>query len=297
MWGRLEIFEVSCNAVGAWYYMACIFLVYLFFRYRKPLLRVFFVLCFVICYLVLAITYSRSSMLGFSISVGMLLVILAFHYFPLRKNASKAVVLVVMMCLGTLLAYKSFGLSTTLMSEASVSVQTAVQEAPVAESSGKSSSEQLIQTTEVLNERGLNSSGRVELWVAAIQSLKEDPGRIITGTINPAILTDQYIREHMPESKYGYRENHHNAYLDILMSSGLPGLLLIMCFLAVLVVKMIRLFFTENRSVPLSVTVMITGILIFNVFESSLFDYTLNTTVFSIVAGYIPVFEKNLHNN
>ena len=302
--GRLYVFEIVCNGVGTWYYMACAFLVYLILRHKNAVLRGIYVLCFIICYLVLALTYSRSSMVSFAVSMGMLAVILAFRHLPLHRNISKAIVLVVLMGLGTGLAYKSFDLSTTLMSEISRRVQVVEQEmVPDAQNNEKETGKDRItqqkETAERLNERGFSSSGRVELWIAGIKALREDPGRILTGRVDAMDLTNQYIEENDPVQfeRYGDRANHHNAYMDFLMISGLPGFLLTMCFFVILVIKMIRLFFIVDCSITLEVkalTIMLTGIMVYNLFETAFFDNIICTTVFSMVSGYILIYEKEL---
>lgn len=297
--GRLYVLNSICNAVGAWYYIACMFLLYLFYRFKRTIFRVLIVLAFIICYLVLALTFSRSSMVSFSVSIGMLAVLIVFHYRPQLTPAKKAVALVVLMCVFFFAAYKSFNLSAGLVSSVSLSAAETAGEG----NNGTAGDSGINQdTVEVMNDRGFSSSGRTELWKAGILAMLDEPSRIITGRADLISIeaTNRYIEINMPEEYeiYGDRPNHHNTYLEFLMRSGLPGFLLMMSFFVILVIKMIRVFFCQASGASLEIkalTLLLTGIMVFNLFESAFFCLIrLNTVVFCIIAGYLIAFEKEL---
>lgn len=297
--GRLYVLGEICNSVGAWYFIACMFLLYLFFRYKKTVFRVLIAFSFIVCYLTLALTFSRSSMVSFSVSMGMLAVLIALHYRPQLSPVKKAVVVVVLMCICFFAAYKSFNISAVLVDKVTGSAaETEVYgDDEIFYESGINQ-----DTIVVMSDRGFSSSGRVELWKAAIMSLFDEPTRIITGSADliSSEKTNRYIEENMPEeyAVYGDRPNHHNTYLEFLMRSGLPGFLLMMAFFVILVVKMIRIFFSSAEAMGLEIkvlTLMLTGIMIFNLFESAFFCLIrLNTVVFCIIAGYAIAYEKEL---
>jgi len=303
---RLYVFSNSCNAAGAWYAMACALLAYLFFRYRKLSARVFVVILFVVCYLVIALTYSRSCMLSFSISLAMVIAVAIQHHFKIRKTAHKAIALVLVMCICAPLAYKSFTATTNLVNRVTIAVLEEKQEKLLAEAAPgeKSAEAEQIEKTverveasgEKLNNRGASSSGRTKLWYAALISLRDDPARIITGSINSMEVTNRITTQQLKLSNE--LPHHHNSYLELLMYGGLPGFLLMMAVLVVLVLKSIRLFFTENSGATpaiKSLTAVVAGIMVYNMFETSfIHKYYICTAVYFVVAGYILAYEKEL---
>lgn len=307
---RLYVFSNSCNAAGAWYAMACAFLAYLFFRYRKLPARVFIVLAFIVCYLVIALTYSRSCMLSFSISLAMVIAVAIQHHFKIRKTAHKAIALVLVMCICAPLAYKSFTATTNLVNKVTIAVLEERRDKLLAEADSSEASaeaeqieetvERVETTGEELNNRGSDSSGRTKLWYAALISLRDDPARIITGSINSMEVTNRIAMEELPEGFTTSHElpHHHNSYLELLMYGGLPGFLLMMAVLVIIVLKSVRLFFTENEGATptiKSLIAIVAGIMVYNMFETSfIHKYYMCTAVYFIVAGYILAYEKEL---
>lgn len=305
---RLYVFSNSSNAAGAWYAMACALLTYLFFRHRKALARILIVIAFFVCYLVIALTYSRGCMLSFSISTAMTVAVAVQHHFKIRKTAHKAIALVLVMCICTPIAYKSFTATTNLVNKVTVAVleerrDKLLTEADSSEASAEA--EQIEETVErveasgaMLNNRGADSSGRTKLWYAALISLRDDPARIITGSINSMEVTNRIAMEELPEGFTTSHElpHHHNSYLELLMYGGLPGFLLMMAVLVIIVVKSVRLFFTENEGatpVIKSLIAIVAGIMVYNMFETSfIHEYYICTAVYFIVAGYILAYER-----
>ena len=222
------------------------------------------------------------------------------------------------MCICAPLAYKSFSVSTSLVSDATTAVlerrlEKIYQQAPAAES-GDSTSETQAEAEsvkqmehdvrwvkrydEINNNRGTDNSGRLEIWIAALMSLRDDPDRIFTGSINSMDITNQITQPDMsPEEaiKNGL-PHHHNTYLELLMYGGLPGFLLMMGVLIIIVVKSVRLFFAENdKATPAikSLPAILAGIMVYNMLDTSLIhkDY-MCTAIYFIVAGYILVYER-----
>ncbi len=300
--GRLYVFSNSSNAAGAWYAMACAFLAYLFFRYRKLPARIFMVFSFAVCYLVLAFTYSRSCKLSFSISLAMVIAVAIYHHFKIRKTAYKAIILALVLCICAPLAYKSFDIATDVMgARAAAALEEMENDAYLGENSDEAErkeelAEQMVSAADRLKKRGISSSGRLELWYAALISLRDDPGRILTGSINSMEVTNRITTQQMdfPHEL----PHHHNSYLELLMYGGLPGFLLMMAVLVIIVLKSVRLFFTENEGATptiKSLIAIVAGIMVYNMFETSfIHKYYMCTAVYFIVAGYILAYEKEL---
>lgn len=295
---RLFVFWKSCNTTSAWFLISLWLLVYLFFRCRRRGLRILIIPAILINYMSLALTFSRSAQMGFAIGAGMLAAAAALRYLPLRRISQKAAVLAVVLCIFSLAAYKGFSLSVNAVNIFSRHAAEAQTEVISAEENKQL--KKIEAATEGLNNRGLNSSGRTKLWLASLKTLAEHPSRLITGKYESIIDTNSYIAEHAPKeyARYKDRLHHHNAYLETLLYSGVPGFLVIMAFFVLLTVKMVRIFFCEKAEADMAVktlTILLTGLMIYNFFESSLLHiYDLRSVVFFVTAGYVLAFEKEL---
>jgi len=314
--GRLHVFWKNSNAVSTWFMLACWMLLYLFFRSKKPVWKIIIVPAILANYVALALTFSRSAQLGFVLGAGMFAAALALKKLPLEKLWHKAAVFLLCMCI-CLPVYKGFALSTTFInslapessqSEVVVKTRSAANAGKIEtlsmvqlDSTAKapqSEKEKQEDMTDRLNNRGLHSTGRTELWYGAIKTIEDEPSRLITGKFESIVDTNDYIRKYDRQQfvLYGDRIHHHNAYLEMFLYSGIPGFALIMGFLLLLVYKMVKLYFCKKSDMALiSLIVMLTGLFIYNLFESCLLHiYDMRNVTFFILAGYMLAFEKEL---
>ena len=300
---RLEVFGRNPNYVAIYFYISMFLLLYQFFRYKKLPVRIIIAAAFLLNYLAVTLTFTRNVMLGFSLSMGAVAVMLAYEHFSLKKKSHKAAVLIVLMCVCAPLTYKSFDLSAQLLgraSNASVYENAAAEETVVVENPE--------QSRDFSDERGFADTGRLPIWGTAIPVLKENPSRLFIGSIDGMNATNNYFYEQYHE--YGRQEykdlsevgavHYHNSFLHVLMLTGLPGLLLVLAFMALLAVHMLRVFFSEKGKVPLEVktlVIMLAGIFAYNLLESALFyEQGLSPAVFFLASGFIISYSKELKN-
>ncbi len=113
-------------------------------------------------------------------------------------------------------------------------------------------------------------SGRTDIWKSGITVLKRNPSIGLYGRLSNfmALVNEAYLEIH-PEMEN--KINHmHNVYLQALMLTGFPGLLLILWWTFMLVKDMLRLFFNKNDTASLAVkalTIPLTGMFIFGLAE------------------------------
>lgn len=292
--GRLYLFYINCNSVSGWYFMMLLLLFYLFFRSKKLWQRLLLALEMLICYTCLALTYGRGGMLAFAVGMGMLAAALGLKHLPLKKHWHRLCAVLLLVCAVSPLAYKSFQLGTGAISAVSNSIYAQHQQ----ESPEEKSEPAAQSNAEMLNSRGMGSSGRTTLWIASLECVLEEPIRLLTGRSMPMEETNAYIKEHYPQetARYGNRPNHHNTYLELFQMFGLPGFLLMMAFFVLLTVKMIRLYFAPEAEIYLKVIIMmLSGIMVYNLFESTLFCiYDMRTVVFCVLSGYVLAAEREL---
>ena len=101
-----------------------------------------------------------------------------------------------------------------------------------------------------------------------IPTLKADPMRLLIGKYSSKIMDVPHQFQDFP---YWHM---HNYLLQVLMLTGLLGLLLVAAFTVLLVVRMVRLFFSPDPRADLSVkllTLPLGGVLIYGMFETILF--------------------------
>lgn len=299
--GRLYVFGTNCNSVSGWYYMVIFLLVYLIFRFKKTWQKALSGLGIIIAYICLSITFGRSAMVSFSVSIGMLAAAIALKHMKQKKTVQKAIALVLALCFFIPLSYKSFEVTTSAFTNISdlffeKEEITKIQAENIA--SGVEIQNEYDTRTDALNDRGLSSSGRTKLWLASIECLRESPIRILIGSDKATEITNNYIKAHYPDEfvQYGFRPNHHNTYLDLFLEAGLVCFILILAFFVMLVIKMIKLFFSPETHLSVKTLVItLTGIMLYNLFESTLFYiYDMRTVIFCVLASYVFAYEKEL---
>lgn len=296
--GRLELFQQNSNTNGNWYFLICVFHLYLFSRYRKLWQKALIFAGFAVCYICLALSFSRASMLAFSLCVAMALTAFGLEKLKQKKLWQKILMVILVMSLGFVFSYKSFDPVSTALTGFSAEKQPQEQTQTNEDTTVDQTKIILSEEAAKLNERGMSSSGRVTLWIASLQSLGENPVRILTGSVNARDYTNAYIKEHYPADYAHYKDrmHHHNNYLEIFLQSGIVGFGLFAAFLFLLLRKMVKLYFTADAGFSDKIQVIIlSGMLVHALFESPLFyTYDIRTVSFCLLAGYVLAAEREL---
>jgi O-antigen ligase len=148
-----------------------------------------------------------------------------------------------------------------------------------------------------------NVSNRGEIYASVIPTLKADPMRILIGKYSSKIMD-------IPNLFQSYPYFHmHNFLLQVLMLTGIIGLALVLAFTVLMVLKMIRLFFSQHSDATMDIKVLtlpLSEIFIYGMFETILFTASADERAltdfrelfFFLLAGiflgyYYQVFPKN----
>ena len=284
---RLYIFDNNANTSGCWMFICIFFLVYLFFRHKNPFARILVVLTAMVDYVALALTASRSSMLGCAVCTAMLVALVAFKYLKVKKTGYKGLTLAVALCVAGPLCYTGFSGARYLVGTAAVKYTESqrAEKAYAEENSARpaysveylSSCVQLSSETVesdssqdniYKDDRGFSDSGRLPIYKNAIISLKDDPARLFRGC-----LYDDVMKTSWPYLTREYA-HMHNSYLQVLHFTGIPGLLLVIAFSVLLAIRALKLFFSENEKADMAVkslVLFLPGFLIYNMLETSMF--------------------------
>lgn len=116
-------------------------------------------------------------------------------------------------------------------------------------------------------------TGRTEIWHAGLLVTLRDPVRLLLGDLSKDLMTivNTVLRELYPAVKE-YKLHMHNSYMQTLMLTGLPGLLLVVLWTVLLLKKMIKLFFSKEYGFAAKIPVLaIAGFLVIALSESFLF--------------------------
>ena len=160
------------------------------------------------------------------------------------------------------LTFKSFDWTASLMSD--------VSSLMISESTGEESAGVNFSDNRNLGEDISNLSERSQIFASFIPSLKLSPRRIFVGCFSDKLMSIPNLFVDFPIPF----QHMHNFLLECFMLTGLLGFLLVVFFCLRLVLRMLHLFFTNDRRVSLAdkvLTIPLTGILIYGMFEAVVF--------------------------
>ena len=132
--------------------------------------------------------------------------------------------------------------------------------------------------------RTLNN--RMYLYKAVIVSFREEPLRMLIGSGDAEDML--YYANYVVQTSQHY-EHMHNFLLQVLMMTGIPGFLLVLAFCVLLVIRMVRLFFSDaNGKAEKTLVIPAAGLLIHFMLETGLFtSVDVRGLFFFLMAGFI----------
>ncbi len=309
---RLYIFDNNANTSGCWMFVCIFFLVYLFFRYKNPAVRVLAVLTALTDYTALALTASRSSMLGCSICLAMLSAMLAFKFLKIKKTGYKVLTLIAALCIAGPLSYMGFsgarhltGIAAVNYTESNKAENVYAEESSCrpalsaeylssyVELSGNSDESSSSESDDIFKDnRGFNDSGRIPIYKAGLLSLKDDPVRLFRGCLREKIMSTAlpYL-----DREYAHM---HNSYLQVLHFTGIPGFLLVIAFTVMLLIHAVKLFFSDSTKADMAVkslVLFLPGFFIYNMLETSMFAYQdFRSISLFLIAGAVIAYSYDI---
>lgn len=130
--------------------------------------------------------------------------------------------------------------------------------------------------------RGLDDSGRFEVYKSIIPTIQREPLRLLRGCKYPDVMgvANTVLKNH--------KVHFHNTFLQSLAFSGLPGLILCLAFCILMTVKIIKLYFSPAPFELKVLSMILVGSLIYNMLEVSLFYYAdIRDHSFYLIAGAV----------
>lgn len=257
---------------AVWFYLGWCMMAYEFFHCKNKLWRIPIGLSWFIFHLALAFSFCRNMMLAVCVNVGMLVILLGLRYISIKKQAVKVLLIVLITVISMPLCYKSFELSrigcAALYNAMDVKVERIADEFMAAAIVSKGEDGQNFEDTRDLKKSVSNISNRGEIYASVIPTMKADPMRMLIGKYSSKLMD-------IPRMFLSYPYFHmHNMFLQVLMLTGLIGLGLVLAFTVLLVIKMIRFFFSQHPEASIDkkiLTLPLSGIFIYGMLETILF--------------------------
>ena len=283
--------------------------VYLYFTLRGKLLRFVLLFPFVLFVIALALTDSRTGILSTALALGFdVFFILNTRCFCAPKKLFNSLLAIVIATACMALFYQGnvwirqgynaltsrVTIGTAVIVEAVKSTSTTGDSTPDANESSPAQA----PSTEVSN-RGLsnfdNFNGRTAIWSATLKGLAENPSILLTGTT--PLIAGQTMTPYFPTE--APRGLFHNSFVAVLVSFGLPGLLLILAFIALLFVRSLRLITRNLYNEQQLPARLLTSVLIFTLAESMMEQFlfvdgmpSLVWVWFLLAAGFTFCFSR-----
>jgi len=264
--------ESNRTISAVWFYLGWCMMAYEFFHCNNKLWRIPIAMAWFIFHLTLAFCFCRSLMLAVCVNVGMLLILLGMKYIKAKKLAIKAIAIALLVVISLPITYKSFELLRSGTAAIYNSLDTKVERIAdefMAESFVDGAKDgQSFDDSRDLKESVSNISNRGEIYASVIPTFKDDPLRLLIGKYSSKIMD-------IPNQYQSFPYFHmHNFLLQVLMLTGIIGFMLVLTFTVLMVIKMIRLFFSQHPEATMDVKILtlpLSGIFIYGMLEIILF--------------------------
>ena len=316
---RLWILGKNPNIGCTWYFLGIVFLAYLFCRTKNRFSRGVIVLAGLLNYVVLAMTFSRSAMLAFSLCTGLLVLVLVLRRFSPKTVGKKLVCTVLVLGLIVPLAYKSFSLTTrgvdmlsTVLLQSRSTPETeelggeeTPAAAPAAYRFNAANPETAALSPVPVQLRGASPA----LLAADGEEEKSSDGKDITyeddrgfrdsgrfsiyKTIIPTMQREPLrlligclegdVMKYSNEIRGKEQPHFHDVFLQVLCLTGVAGLLLVLAFCVLLGRRVIRVIYSGAPMTVSVLALMCVGVFAYNIVEIGLFT----TSNVASIAAYI----------
>lgn len=300
-------------------YMAWGLLGYQAVHTQRKGLRVLLLLGMLVLHLAIALCYSHTIWITTSLSCAMFVLLLGHRRLRMLRPALRALILAVSFVVTIPVVYKSFSLSLQLRDTLYTQLAPrfaqryeAWEHKPDPEFFGiavpeQSEDPEVISaafrrnTAEQNAENGdiyldpprsfkmeYTLSWRTLIWESVPYCIRKNPAVLLRGQLSKGLMdrTNAYL---FGVYRILNQPNMHNYLFQSILLAGLPGFLMVLAWTLLIVVRMIRVFFSREDTVPLSIaflTIPMTGMFLFNMMEYELFPaWDSSSLAFLLLTG------------
>lgn len=315
---RLMILLGDTSITAFWYLIALSLMIYQFFHCKKKLWRVPILLSAVLDLLVIAALRSRSVWLCTALTFVLLAVMLLLKSLQRKSFFLRFAAVLVAAVLVLIASYKGCALCADAMNTLSYKIsdsqrsplepaqQSAVAEGtvrseayaslrPMVLSSGRTEGagaltllrgeEQSDPQTESDNLNYVSFSRR-QIWYGALQTIRTNPSILWRGHICDSVIMAAYrFIAHDAAGEIPW--NFYNSFIQVLMTTGLPGLALVLLFLALVLYRGLRFSFCVGAPFSLrTLALPIAATMPYFMLEAGLFSsIDVRTLFFFLMCG------------
>lgn len=271
---------------------------------QKRFIRAIFGIGAFLIYVAVGTTRSRTSMIATSIAIVMFCVLILLQRLNGKRDKVRVVVSLLVAVTVLPFAYKFYDLSGHIINCAN----NATKESYVFDSTFNKTGSADYEARDDIEEtrkddtlfvekrsrkRILSLTERVEIWYSGFVLLINEPHRMLFGSMDYMNRINSYLPSlGVTESK----SSMHNAYLEVLMKNGLLGLFLFGSFIILLLVRMIKVFFSKTADLFVKMlTIPMTASLIKSTTESIIVgSQNITNYIFFLVAGMFLAYSYEL---
>ena len=261
--------ETNRTISAVWFYLAWCMMVYEFFRCENKLWRIPITLAWLVFHLAIAFCFCRSIKLAVCANTVMLVVLWCVQKLRTRSKGLRTALIVVLAAASFLLSYKSFDLMTGAAEFVYNQLDTDIERTSdmfFGPNYRKRNEEhQTFSDNRDMDYTVGKLSGRSAIYKSVIPALKAEPRRILIGKLSHKVMDYAHTVLDYPYFHI------HNYLLQVLLLTGLPGFLLVLAFSVLLVIRCVRLFFSEAALTEKLLVLPISGIFMYGMLETILF--------------------------
>lgn len=314
---RIIILNDDYNFIAFCYLISLFLMIYQFFHCEKKLWRVPILLSAFLDLLVIALLGSRSVWLCKALAFALLAAMLLMQWLQNRSRFLRVSVVFAAAVLVLIASYELSGLSSTAMTGLSYTV-TDLRQAP-AEARPQTANPTETEGTQVYGSIRpvFLSSGNTEapeqhapeqtseysddvpfsrrqIWRGALQTIKANPSILWRGHLCDSIMLAAFGS--IPSDGSGQVPwNFYNSLVQVLMTTGLPGLFLVISFLALVLYRGFRFSFCFSAPFALRTLVLpVVATMPYFMLEACLFSaIDVRTLFYFLMCGLIIGAERN----
>lgn len=230
------------NSVGMIGMVAIVLAIYLYKKTENIIPRIGCVISILVIYIAIALANARTSEIALAIALGLIAFTLIFNTQLKRKVFLRWFISAFV---ALIIAIMSFGLNSlvlrgfnTIVAPQAAQASTGVT-ADMETTTSTSDVAATVVDRSIVNDIG-SLNGRTDIWKAAFAEISKDKSILLFGT--SAGLVETVIGNY--ELHLG--RNLHNSFLQALFALGIPGLVLMLVFLAYVFHASIRVFFADS---------------------------------------------------
>ncbi len=295
--GELAFLDTNPNIVAFWYMIALTLMLWCAASDKRLWLRVLAALAALLDIAVISLTQCRGVFLSVAVGLGLLAALLLRRRCERQKAALTAALAILVFLAAAAASYTAMDRlgaliwhePTPVAAEESAAMQahlTPRAEPQMLRAVADQREAEPVQLNSVFEKLDGISTGRLKIWKAAFQALRENPRILLFGQDGASVIdeTNRFLvqMQHYAESHF------HNYLLHTLMLTGLPGLLLVLLFSVLLALCCLRMLLTPAAALPDQILcISALGAMLYGQLEAGFFTFTDSRTLFFyLLAGF-----------